>query len=306
MTHAPRTSSWRSYIKHGDLMLMFLPAAIVLLIFYYLPMGGVITAFKDFRLNLGILKSPWVGLDVFRQLFGSEDFPNALRNTIVISILRLGFGFAAPIVLALMINEVRVRWFARTVQTLTYLPYFFSWVVLGGLFLMVLSLRGPVNAFLGGFGLDPISFLSEDAWFLFTLIATGIWQTVGYGAVIYLAALAGIDVQLYEAATVDGAGRWKQTLHITLPCLVPTIVVLFILNLGRILSAGFDQVYNLYNPMVYDVADIIDTYVLRHLVAMDFSLATAAGLFKGLVGLVLVVGVNAIARRMSGGEQGVW
>jgi putative aldouronate transport system permease protein len=298
------TSSWnRTQIEW---LAMLAPCFLLLLLFNYIPMLGNIIAFKDFRLDLGILASPWSGFENFRRLFSGADFMQALRNTVVISVLRLGIGFWAPIILALLLNEIRVRWFKRTIQTVTYLPYFFSWVILGGIFLMVFSLRGPANMIVSLFGLDPITFLTDDRWFLALLIGTAIWQGVGYGAVIYLAALSGIPVQLYEAAAVDGAGRWQQMLKITLPCLVPTMIVLFILRVGQILSAGFDQVYNLYNPMVYDVADIIDTYVLRRLQTMDFGLATAAGLFKSVIGLTLVVGTNMIVRRMSNNERGVW
>ena len=298
--------TWRAYRKHSDLVLMLAPCLLFFVLFNYVPMLGAMIAFKEFRLDLGILASPWIGLENFTKLFASPDFPNALRNTLVISLLRLGFGFFAPIILALLLNELRVAWFKRSVQTLTYLPYFFSWVILGGIFLMVFSFRGPANQAVQLLGFEAAEFLTDDVWFIIVLIATGIWQAVGYGAVIYLAALAGISPELYEAAMVDGAGRWKQTLHITLPSLVPTIVTLFILSLGHILNAGFDQIYNMYNPMVYDVADIIDTYVLRRLQTMDFGLATAAGLFKSVVGLALVVAVNAIAKRISQGEQGVW
>lgn len=294
------------FYKHSDLMLMIAPCMFLLFVFAYIPMGGLIIAFKDFRLSLGILESPWSGLDTFRQLFSSEDFPNALKNTLIISGLRITIGFAAPIVFALLLNEVRLKWFGRTVQTVTYLPYLFSWVVLGGIFQMILTESGPLNSILISLGLNPIPFLTGDTWFIVTLIVTGIWQSVGYTAVIYMAALAGIDPGLYEAARIDGAGRFKQTVHITLPMLQPTIIVLFILQIGHILSAGFDQIYNLYNPSVYEVSDIIDTYVLRRLLTMDFGLATAAGLFKAVVGFILVVLANHLARRWSDGESGVW
>ena len=309
-----RAPSWR---KHRGLLLMLVPGLLFFLVFHYIPMSGVVIAFKQFRMSDGVLGSSWNGLENFRRLFLGADFLDALRNTIVISLLRLGFGFFAPIVLALLLNELRLSWYKRTIQTLTYMPFFFSWVILGGIFLMIFSSRGPANqvvrvfqsAPLVGptlFGTEPIRFLTHDAWFIVVLIATGIWHSVGYAAVIYLAALAGIDPALYEAATVDGAGRWKQTWHITIPCLTPTIVTLFILSLGGILNAGFDQIYNMYNPMVYDAADIIDTYVLRRMWHMDFALGTAAGLFKSAVGLALIVIVNAIANRLSGGEQGIW
>ena len=294
------------YRRHKGLLLLVAPGLAFFLVFNYLPMFGLVLAFKEFRLSAGILGSEWSGLENFSRLFGGADFPNALRNTITISLLRLLFGFFAPIALALMLNEIRVSWYKRTVQTVTYIPYFLSWVILGGIFLMIFSQSGPANQIGQLFGVSPIEFLTDDFWFIVVVIATGIWQAAGYGAVIYLAALAGISPDLYEAAVVDGAGRWKQTLHITIPGLVPTIITLFILNLGHVLNAGFDQIYNMYNPMVYDAADIIDTYVLRRIVLMDFGLATGAGLFKSVVGLLMVVLANSLARRLSGGEQGIW
>ena len=294
------------YRRHKGLLLLVAPGLAFFLVFNYLPMFGLVLAFKEFRLSAGILGSEWSGLENFSRLFGGADFPNALRNTVTISLLRLLFGFFAPIALALMLNEIRVSWYKRTVQTVTYIPYFLSWVILGGIFLMIFSQSGPANQLSQLFGVSPIEFLTDDFWFIVVVIATGIWQAAGYGAVIYLAALAGISPDLYEAAVVDGAGRWKQTLHITIPGLVPTIITLFILNLGHVLNAGFDQIYNMYNPMVYDAADIIDTYVLRRIVLIDFGLATGAGLFKSVVGLLMVVLANSLARRLSGGEQGIW
>lgn len=304
-THS-RIAMWQSYKRYRGLLIMILPCVAYFILFHYIPMFGLVISFKEFRMSDGIFGSPWNGMDNLNKLFSSSDFPNALRNTIVISMLRLAFGFFAPIILALLLNELRLMWYKRSIQTLTYLPHFLSWVILGGIFLMMFSMGGPVNVILKTVGLEKIQFLTNDFWFIFILIVTGIWQGAGYGAIIYLAALSGIDPTLYEAAVVDGAGRWKQTLHVTIPCLVPTIIVLFILNLGHILNAGFDQVYNMYNPLVYDSADIINTYVLRRLQTMDFSLATAAGLFKGVVGLLLVVMANTFARKISGGEQGVW
>jgi len=291
---------------HRDLLLMIIPCVAFFVIFHYVPMYGAIIAFKNYRLADGVFGSEWSGLENFRRLFLGKDFPLVIRNTLTISALRLVFGFFAPIALALMLNEVRVGWYKRTIQTLTYLPYFISWVILGGIFLMFFSTDGPVNEAMTLGGAGKIDFLTNDFWFVTMIIVTGIWQSAGYGAVIYLAALAGIDPTLYEAASIDGASRWRQTLHVTLPCLVPTIITLFILNVGYILNAGFDQIYNMYNAQVYDSADIIDTYVLRRLTALDFSLATAAGLFKSVVGMIMLVVVNAVVRRTSDGEQGVW
>jgi putative aldouronate transport system permease protein len=285
---------------------MAIPALLFFIVFNYVPMAGLVIAFKDYVMSDGIFGSAWAGLDNFARLFGSTDFPRAIRNTLVISLLRLLCGFFAPVLLAILLNELRLNLYKRAVQTLTYLPYFFSWVILGGIFMMLFGAGGPVNQFVMLLGAKPVSFLTDGAWFITVLVATGIWQGAGWGAVVYLAALSGINPQLYEAATVDGASRWQQTVHITLPSLIPTMVALFILSLGGILTAGFDQIYNMYNPMVFDVADIIDTYVLRRMFGLDLSLATAAGLFKSVVGLILVVGSNFVARKLSKGEHGVW
>lgn len=296
----------KDIIRHRALLLMLLPGVVFFIVFSYIPMTGTIIAFKDYRIDQGVFQSSYVGIDNFKRLFLGADFMNALQNTVFISFLRLFFGFFAPIILAILLNEVRISWYKRTIQTLTYMPFFFSWVILGGVFLMVFNRPGPINYFLVIMGFDPISFLSTPGWFIFVLIITGIWQTVGYGAVIYLAALSGIDPTLYEAAVVDGAGKLRQITHITIPCLMPTIITLLILSLGGVLNAGFDQIYNMYNPMVYEASDIIDTYVMRRLMNMDYSLATAAGLFKSVVGLMLIVGANSLAKKMSKGEQGVW
>ena len=291
---------------NSGLLLVFLPCFIYFVVFHYIPMVGIVVAFKDYLLGVGFSDSPWVGLENFRRLFGNPEFIDALRNTVVISLLRLAFGFVAPIILALMLNELRSLSFKKTVQTVTYIPHLLSWVILSGIFLQIFSLNGPVNGLAALMDVAPFSYLTDDVSFIIILIGTGIWQGVGYGAVIYLAALAGIPVSLYEAAMIDGANRWQQMLRVTLPSLAPTIIVLLILNPGHILDAGFDQIYNLYNPLVYDVADIIDTCVLRRMMALDFGLSTAAGLFKSVVGLILVVLANAIARRATGGEQGIW
>ena len=295
-----------NFVRQRPYWLLLLPALVYFAVFCYGPMYGIIIAFKDFRLAEGIDGSPWAGLDNFARLFTGKDFLQALRNTLVISVLRLIFGFIAPLALAVMLNEVRLAWYRKTLQTVTYLPQLFSWVVLSGIFLMVFATNGPVNQVVTWCGLGRIEFLTDDAWFITMLITTGVWQTAGYGAIIYLAALAGISQDQYEAATIDGAGRFQCIVHITLPALKPTMVVLFILSLGGILSAGFDQIFNLYNPMVYDVADIVDTYVMRRMLSLDFGLATAAGLFKSVVGMGLVVGANALVRRLSNGEQSVW
>lgn len=306
MTIPAASSRPPSWTQHRGLLLLALPGVVYLFVFHYVPMAGLAIAFKNYIIGVGFVESPWIGWENFRRLFESPDFLRALRNTCMISALRLFFGFIAPIVLALMINELRAAVLRRFVQTVTYIPYIISWVILGGVFLLLFSMEGPVNRLLLLVREEPVSFLGEDGWFLALLVITGIWQSAGYGAVIYLAALAGISPTLYEAAVIDGANRWQQIRHITLPGLLPTIIVLLLLNLGHVLDAGFDQIYNLYNPLVYDVADILDTFMLRRLLNLDLGLATAAGLFKSLVGLILIVAANRLARRLTGGEQGLW
>ncbi|MFZ4776564.1 MAG: ABC transporter permease [Terrimicrobiaceae bacterium] len=303
---ADRPARGIAYRRNLGLISMALPLVGFFLLFHYVPMLGLVIAFKDYVISDGIFGSAWVGWDNFERLFSSEDFPNAVRNTLTISILRLVCGFFAPVILALLLNEVRLSGYKRSIQTLTYLPHFFSWVILAGIFLMIFGGGGPVNSVVKLLGLQPVTFLTDDVAFIAILIVTGIWQGAGWGAIIYLASLSGISPDLYEAAVIDGANRWKQTLHITLPSLVPTMITLFILSLGGIMTAGFDQIYNMYNPLVFNVADIIDTYVLRRLMGLDLSLATAAGMFQGVVGMVLIVGANIFARKISKGEQGVW
>ncbi|MCP3967787.1 MAG: sugar ABC transporter permease [Lentisphaerae bacterium] len=275
-------------------------------VFKYLPMGGLVIAFKDFSMKSGIIGSHWNGIDNFQRLFLNSSFIKALRNTLVISFLKLSIGFSCPIILALLINEIRIRTYQRFVQSISFIPHFFSWVTLSGIFLMIFSTDGPLNVLAVKLYGKPIPFMTTDYWFIAILIGTAIWQEVGYGSIIYLASLSGISPQLYEAATVDGANRWQQTTNITLPCLIPTIITMLILAVGGFLNAGFDQIFNMYNSSVYDVADILDTYVLRRLETMDYALGTAAGLFKSFVGMILVLLVNSLAKRLSKGEQGIW
>ncbi|MBB6732326.1 ABC transporter permease [Cohnella zeiphila] len=297
----------RQYKKHRILLLLLVPALVWYGLFYYAPLYGIQLAFKDYRIIDGIAGSPWVGLEHFRRMFsGTNDFPEILRNTVIISLYHLLFGFPAPIALALLFQEIRFKRFRRIVQSVSYLPHFLSWVVLAGLITVFLSpSRGVVNYALQGIGLDPIYFLGEKAYFRFTLIASDVWKEVGWGTVVYLAAIAGIDPHLYEAARVDGAGRWKMIVRITLPGILPVIVILFILRVGHVLDGGFDQVLNLYNPAVYEVGDIIDTYVYRvGINQMQYGFTTAVGLFKNAVGFALLVTVNWIVKRL--GQEGLF
>jgi len=296
------------YKKHLALTLMFLPVVVYFIIFKYVPMAGIVIAFKNYKISQGIFGSAWVGLDNFTKAFSTPTFARSVKNTLAISGLKLLFGFPAPIILALMLNEVTHARFKKTVQTISYLPHFLSWVVLAGMFQQLLSPNnGAVNAVLRDvFGLqESIYFLGSNKYFRGTLIVTDIWKNVGWSSILYLATISGIDPALYEAATVDGATRWQCTRYITIPSLVSTIVVMLILSIGSIMDAGFDQVFNLYNSAVYQTGDIIDTYVYRYgLGDMKYSLATAVGLFKNVIAFVLVVGTNLIARRLSG--EGIW
>ena len=296
------------YKKYGALTLMFLPVVIYFFIFKYIPMGGIVIAFKNFKISQGIFGSAWCGLDNFYKTFRTPTFARSVTNTLTISGLKLLFNFPAPIILALMMNEVTHMRFKKTVQTISYLPHFLSWVVLAGMFQQLLSPNnGPVNAVLRDvFGVkESIYFLGSNDYFRGTLIVTDLWKNVGWSSILYLATIAGIDPTLYEAATVDGATRWQCTRYITIPSLVSTIVIMLILSVGSIMDAGFDQVFNLYNSAVYKTGDIIDTYVYRYgLGEMKYSFATAVGLFKNIIAFILVVGTNLTTRRLSG--EGIW
>lgn len=284
---------------------MLLPAIVFLFVFNYIPMYGASIAFKDFWITKGILGSPWVGFDHFEQLFKTDKFWQVFRNTIEINLLRLVFGFPAPILLAILLNEVRLKWFKRSIQTIVYLPHFISWVTISGIIFSLLSNEGLVNKVITAFGGDSVNFLTSNGMFRPLLVLSGIWKEIGWGTIIFLAALSGVNPDLYEAATVDGANRFKQIVHITLPSLLPIISILLILNFGSMMTGGFDQVFNLYNTMVYESGDVIDTYVYRiGLTQGKYSIATAIGLFLNVINFVLLIVVNSASKKMSG--QGIY
>ncbi len=286
---------------------MFLPVVAYFFIFRYIPMYGITLAFKKFTLSLGIMGSPWVGLANFESLLRTTTFFRAVRNTVVISLLKLVCGFPMPIILAILLNEVRNLRFKKAVQTISYLPHFLSWVVLAGLFGQLLSPNnGAVNYILKQlFGIQPIYFLADNRWYRTTLIITDIWKEVGWGSIIYLATISSINSEIYEAAECDGADRFQRIWYITLPELLSTITILLILNVGRIMDAGFDQIFNTYNNVVMETGDIIDTYVYRRgLGSLEYSLATAVGLFKNVIGFVLVLATNLITKSIN--SYGLW
>ncbi|MBR2948823.1 MAG: sugar ABC transporter permease [Lachnospiraceae bacterium] len=305
---------WQSFIadfagykKQYALVLMFIPVVVYFAVFKYIPMGGIVMAFKDYKIRQGIWGSDWCGLENFTKLFATNTFARAVENTLEISLLRIICGFPVPIILALLLNEVNNEKFKKAVQTITYLPHFISWVVLAGLFQQLLSpSNGAVNSILGTlFNMEPIYFLGDNDYFRGTLIVTDIWKGAGWASILYLAAISGIDPSLYEAAKCDGATKLQCTRYITLPCIAATITVMLILEIGGILDAGFDQVFNLYNSAVYETADIIDTYVYRYGIGeMKYAMGTAVGLFKNGIGFILVLGTNAITKRING--NGIW
>jgi len=293
--------------KNNALALMFLPCAVYYFIFDYIPMGGLMIAFKDYSIQDGILGSPWVGFQHFEMLFGGIEFLMVIKNTLLISIIKIILGFLAPVFFAVLLNEIRIGFLTKGFQSLSLLPYLFSWVILASIFRLIFSNSGPANEIIAWIGVDkPINWLSDDFWFIVVIIATDIWKGIGIGAIIYMASIAAIPIELYKAAKIDGANRFQQIFYITLPQLKPTMITLLILSMGSFLSAGFDQIYNMYNPLVYDVADIIDTYVLRMLTNLNFEIATAAGMFKSVVAVILIMISNSISKRLTQGEQGLY
>lgn len=290
---------WRAR-EYYPYYLMLLPAFLGLILFSYYPMYGIIAAFQKYNPLLGFANSPWVGWANFERVFARPDFWQIFRNTLFISLGKIIFGQLFAILFALLLAEVRFLTFRRLVQSLTYLPYFLSWLVFGGIMVDLLDLNGLVNNFLQAIGLQRVLFLGTPSIFPWTMIATDTLKGFGYGAIVYLAALTAIDPSLHEAASVDGANRFQRMWHVTLPGIAPTIIIMFTLSLGWVLSAGFEQILVMYNPIVYKTGDIIDTFVYRTgLLGFQYSLATAVGLFKSVVGFVLIIIAMIAARRFA-------
>ncbi|MDF2649793.1 MAG: sugar transporter permease [Paenibacillus sp.] len=268
---------------------MVLPALVIVLIYSYGPMFGLAMAFQNYIPTKGIFGSEWVGLHHFRFVMELPDTYEVLRNTVFIATMKIVAGLTFPLLISLLLNEVQKEFVKRGIQTLIYLPHFLSWIILSGILLDILSLKGVVNGFLGFLGAEPILFLGDNRWFPYVMVISDQWKDFGFSTIVYLAALTSISPSLYEAAIVDGANRWKQTWHITLPGMAPIIILMLTLSLGSVLNAGFDQIFNLYSPSVYESGDIIDTMVYRMgLIEGKYSLATAVGLFKSVVSLLLI------------------
>ncbi|SEG66991.1 sugar ABC transporter permease [Paenibacillus sp. UNC499MF] len=282
------------------LYVMLLPVLLYYVVFHYAPMYGAIIAFKDFSPRLGIWGSEWVGFAHFENFFTGAYFWRTIKNTVLISLNELVFGFPAPIILALLLNEVRNSIFKRTVQTVTYMPYFISLVVICGIIKDFTASSGVINDIIAFFGGERLTLLLEPEWFRTIYVSSGIWQHIGWGTIIYLAALTGIDQEQYEAAKMDGAGRWKQMLNVTLPGLMPTIIILLILELGRMMNVGFEKIILLYNPSTFDTADVVSSYVYRvGLQEFNYSFSSAVGLFNSAVNFTLLLGSNWISRKLN-------
>ena len=296
-----RKRAGRAFLKYKERYLLLIPGIALFIIFRYVPMAGIVLAWKEFTVTGGLFGGAWEGWKYFERLFTAPDFGRVLRNTVFINgVLRMGIGFPMPIVFALLLNEVYAMRYKRVVQTISYLPHFLSWVVVAGLIRPLAASSGPLNLMVGAAGFEtPILFLQEPGWFLVIVTVSDIWKGVGWGSIIYLAAITGIDPSLYESAEIDGAGRFQKMRYITLPSITFVIVILFLLSLGNILELGFDQIFNLYNPLVYEVGDVIGTYVYRMgLQDFRYSFATAVGLFQNVVGLLALVGANWIVKRL--------
>lgn len=297
-----KPSLFKRFGSQWDLQLMVLPPLLFIFVFSYIPMYGVLMAFQDYSLFEGFAGSPWVGFKHFEMFFNAPEFWTVIRNTVVISLLKLLIGFPAPIILALLLNEVRNRAFKKVVQTISYLPHFLSWVIVSGFVMSMLSTEnGSVNMLLQNLNLikEPINFLSLPEYFWTILVTTGVWKEIGFASIVYLAAIAGVDPHMHEAAAMDGAGKLRQIFAITLPAIMPVVIVFLILAIGNLLSAGFEDILLLgSNPVLRDVGDVLDTYVYRTGIQNNrYSYATAAGLFKSLLGVLLLVGANYAASK---------
>jgi putative aldouronate transport system permease protein len=297
---------WRLIRSNLDMYALLLPGLVFLLLFKYTPMYGILIAFQDFNIFGGIGGSEWVGLAQFEKLIHSSDFMNVLINTLVISLYKIVILFPIPVLIALLLNEVKRMFFKRTIQTVIYLPHFLSWVIISGLFITILSPAGGlVNEIISSFGGHPVSFLTDNQFFRSVIVFTAGWKETGWNAIVFIAAIAGIEQEQYEAAAIDGAGRIRQMISITLPGILPTVVLMFILRIGSLLEAGTEQILTMYNPLVYQTGDVIGTYVYRlGLGQQDYSFSTAVGLFNSVVGFVLVLSGNMLSRKFL--NRSIW
>lgn len=304
---APKSDSrwhsiWNHIKKDRQLLILFIPAIVFYILFKYGPIYGLIIAFKEYNVFTGILASPWVGLKHFQQFFDSPDFWLLFKNTILLGMFTLLWSFPFPILFAILLNEIRVRWFKKYIQTISYLPAFLSIVIVSSMVIDFLSpSRGMINRMIASLGFEKIYFMISPEWFRTVYISSEIWQHMGYDAIIYLAAIAGISPTLYEAARVDGCKRWHMMRYITLPSIMPTVLILFILKCGNMFRIGYEKVLLLYNPMTYEVADVFSTFVYRKgIQEANYSYASAVGIFEAVVALIMLLVANLLSRRMGG------
>jgi putative aldouronate transport system permease protein len=287
------------------LYILLIPVIAYFIVFRYAPMYGIIMAFQDFNMFQGVFGSEWVGLDIWREVFNTKAFWLSVRNTFLLNVVSLVVVFPMPIILALLLNELLGDRLKRIIQSTVYLPHFISWIVLSGIMIMILSERGMLNSFLAAFGWQPITFLADTTWWIVAYILSDIWKEIGWSSIIYLAAIASMDLSLYEAAKVDGASKWKQIVHITLPGIKPTIMLLLILNIGSIVSIGFEKPFMLGNPFVSDVSDVISTHVYTYgVVNTRYSYSTAVGLFQSVINLILIVAASKISKKIT--NESIW
>lgn len=296
----------KQVLKYKNMYILFIPCFIYLIIFNYIPMFGIVLAFKDYSIKGGIFGSEWVGLENFKELFETPDFFKVTWNTLKISFYKLVFGFPLPIIISLLLNELRSMRFKKTIQTIIFLPHFISWVILSGIIFSLFRVDGGIiNELIVLLGGEKIPFLSDNRYFVKLLVSTNIWKGAGWGTIVYLAAITGIDPSYYEAAEIDGASRFQKMLYITVPGIMVAVTINLILQLSNVLSAGFDQVFNLYSPPVYDTADIIDTYVYRNgIIEGKYEMSTALGVFKSITAFVLIMLSNYASKKLGG--DGIW
>jgi putative aldouronate transport system permease protein len=296
---------WHNMRSYWPLYIMAVPGIIFIIIFKYIPLAGSFIAFQDYSVFKGFLDSPWVGFKHFKTLLEYQDFKRVFTNTMILGFLKTALVFPVPILLSLMINEVRNAMMKKGIQTALYIPHFLSWVIVAGIAFDIFALSGLFNVVIGWFGYDPVLVMQESQFFRAVYVFTGLWKDAGWGTVVYMAAISSIDPQLYESAMMDGASRMKQMRYVTLPLLLPTILVLFLLEIGSFMELGFDHVYSLLTPMTYSSGDILDTYVFRTGIQQaQYSFATAVGLFQSVIGFILVYTFNRLSRKVSDG--GLW
>lgn len=298
--------SWaKDFLRNRYIYLMLLPVVVYFIVFHYIPLIGAQIAFRSFSPMLGMWKSKWVGLKNFQDFFNSYYFGRLFRNTILISLYDILLGFPAPIILALLLNELKSQMFKKVVQTITYLPHFVSVIVICGMITDFFSRTGVINSIRSGLGLQTIAFMNEPRCFRAIYVGSNIWTQIGWGSIVYLAALTNVDQQLYEAATIDGAKRFTQLIHITIPCIMPTIIIMLILRMGRIMTVGYEKIMLLYNANTYETADVISTFVYRKgILDGSYSYSTAVSLFNSIINFTILVTFNAFSRRVS--ETSLW